>query len=355
MVNSRRLPTEHPHVGLTVIAATGQRFTSFAPYVPAIDDSGVVAFQAELRAGGSGVYAGQGREPDALVEPGGGQVSRVCSHPDHSREGGVCFYGIDLHGLPGVFLLREGEMERLAPGHGSLGPTMNDTGAVAFRARRADGLDAVYAFNAGKAACVASVGDRYAEFRGLPVIHGGGEVLMRASLRSGPESIELVGASGTSIIAETGTTFASLGNFPAINARGAVGFVAAHRELGEAAFVSSHGKIAAVALAGETFESFRGILISDSGPAALLATPRGGTPGVYLFEPGGLRPLLQIGSSIDGSRLAEFALNPVSVNNRGQLALRLGLEDGRGLIVRTEETTRQAAKSHAAHPRLGTC
>src|SRR3972149_7611154 len=44
----------------TPIASTGDRFTDFAPYVPAVNNLGVVAFQATLRAGGAGGFAGPG-------------------------------------------------------------------------------------------------------------------------------------------------------------------------------------------------------------------------------------------------------------------------------------------------------
>lgn len=334
----QRLCSEHPNVGLTLIAASGGCFAGFSPYVPAIDDEGVVAFQAELRAGGSGVYTGVGEDPVALVEPGGGVISRVCSHPDRSRTGAVCFYGIDRQGVPGVFVTRGGVTERIAPNHGTLGPTINDAGTAAFRTSGAHGMEAVHCHRAGRTSQLASVGERYSEFRGLPVVGRGGSVLIRALLRSGAESIELVGGSGSRTIAETGATYASLGNFPCLNARGDVAFVGTHRGPGEGAFVTSADRTWPVALAGEDFESFRGVLIHDRGPIALIATPRRGSLGVYCLEPGGPRLLLQIGSSCDGTRVAEFALNPVSVNNRGQLSLRLGLEDGRGLIVRSDAT-----------------
>ncbi|MCE7974137.1 MAG: hypothetical protein DYG92_07420 [Leptolyngbya sp. PLA1] len=339
MVIPLRLPSEHPDLGLSVIAETGGRLAGFAPYVPAIDDEGTVTFQAELRRGGSGIFAGQAAEPEALVEPGGGLISRVCSHPDRARDGSVCFYGEDRTGAPGVFLHRAGAVVRLAERPGTLGPTINARGAAAFRAMSPDGHEAVYTCEDGEIACVASVGERHAGFRGLPVAHDRGTVLVRGWLRSGAESIALAGRSDSTTIAETGAHFESLGNFPSINARGVVAFTAAHRELGEAAFVSSGGRTAPVAVAGDAFASVRGVLINDSGPVALLATPRGGCLGVYLIEPLGPRLLLQVGSTLAGARVAEFALNPVSVNNRGQLALRLGLEDGRGLIVRTDAAT----------------
>jgi len=50
----------------TVIATTGERFSSFAPYVASVNDAGTVAFQAALRGGGTGsspAVAGRSRRP----------------------------------------------------------------------------------------------------------------------------------------------------------------------------------------------------------------------------------------------------------------------------------------------------
>jgi hypothetical protein len=51
----------------TVIATTGERFSDFAPYVASVNDAGIVAFQAELRTGGTRVFTGNGEE--VVVRP----------------------------------------------------------------------------------------------------------------------------------------------------------------------------------------------------------------------------------------------------------------------------------------------
>jgi hypothetical protein len=67
----------------TVIATTGERFSGFAPYAASVNDAGMVAFQATLRAGGSGVFTGSG---GAVVEVAGpGLLAGVTSHPEASR------------------------------------------------------------------------------------------------------------------------------------------------------------------------------------------------------------------------------------------------------------------------------
>jgi hypothetical protein len=44
--------------------------------------------------------------------------------------------------------------------------------------------------------------------------------------------------------------------------------------------------------------------------------------------------VLGVGDRLHGATVVDFALNPVSVNARGQLAIRVALDDGRQFIVR---------------------
>src|SRR5439155_4373711 len=85
-----RYPLAQPWVGssmfsLTVIATTGERFSDFAPYVASVNDAGTVAFQAELRGGGTGVFTSSG---EAVAEVAGpALLAGVTSHPDLNGAG----------------------------------------------------------------------------------------------------------------------------------------------------------------------------------------------------------------------------------------------------------------------------
>src|SRR5690348_14952262 len=134
---------------LVVIATTGDRFSGFAPYVASVNDAGTVAFQAALRDGGSGVFAGDGGRVEEVVGPP--LVAGVTSHPDVNDAGELSFYGVLRDGRQGVFLHREGRLQTVAvtgdgfASIGPLGPTMNEAGAVAFRADPAQGASGVFA------------------------------------------------------------------------------------------------------------------------------------------------------------------------------------------------------------------
>ena len=71
----------------TLIASTGDRFSDFAPYVASVNDAGTVAFQAALRDGDAGVFAGSGGAVTEIV--GSARLAGVTSHPDLNEAGAV--------------------------------------------------------------------------------------------------------------------------------------------------------------------------------------------------------------------------------------------------------------------------
>src|SRR6476646_9445845 len=110
---------------LVLIAETDQQFADFAPYVAAINDDGVVAFQATLRTGGTGVYCVAGGPVTALIGGAMEPLRDICSHPDIDAAGSVCCYVTLTSRSRGLALARDGETTVLEEGTGPLGPTMN--------------------------------------------------------------------------------------------------------------------------------------------------------------------------------------------------------------------------------------
>ena len=99
---------------LVPCAAAGDRFTDFMPYVASLNDAGVVAFQAALRRGGTGVFIGSGGPVATVIEAGSGPLGAITSHPDINRAGAVCFYAELTAGGQGVFLVRDGQLIAVA-------------------------------------------------------------------------------------------------------------------------------------------------------------------------------------------------------------------------------------------------
>lgn len=333
------LPTVHSGRGtpytLVRVAETGARFTDFAPYVAAINDDGLVAFQAATP-GGTGVFTSGGTRIDTVAESGSGPLCSVCSHADLNQRGECCFYATQRTGVSAGFLLRGATVEQFADSCGPLGPTMNEEGHVAFRAPGTAAVAGIYSHHRGRTVTVAESGSGYSAFHGLPVINSAGWVAFRADLRAGGAGIYVGDGTCTHTVAETGEVFSTLGGFPSMNDAGAIAFGATLREGGSGVFVSSGGRIATVIDESAGFESFRGALINNAGHVVFYATPRNGVLGVYAGPDPARDCVLAVGASLGGTTVTEFALNPVSFNNKGQLAIRVRLADQRQAILRAD-------------------
>ena len=331
--------TWSPEVGsytLKIIAETGERFADFAPYAASINDDGVVAFQATLRGGGSGVYAGEGGPITVIADSATDPFSEVSSHPDITRDGLSCFYADLGSESRGVFLVRNGEIVTVADSAGPLGPTMNQAGTVAFRADPRTGGSGVFTGSGGSVTTIAETGSRFSRFHGLPVIGGAEEVTFRADLKSGGGGIYVADDVRVASVVETGDVFSGLGLFPSANDAGTVAFCADLREGGSGVFTAATGRITTVLDTSGPFESFRGVLLNNEGRVVFYATPRGGTLGVFFGPDPVGDQLLSLGSPLFGSTVIDLALNPVSINDAGQIAMRVGLEDERQLILRAD-------------------
>lgn len=330
---------------LTLIAETGERFDDFAPYVASVNDAGVVAFQAAMRTGGSGVFAGDGESILTVADSTTGPLGAIRSHPDVSRDGELGFYADLKTGGQGAFLALGGELVAIArdggqfQGIGPLGPTLNDRGTLAFRANLSSGRAGIFAGNRESVATIADTGGEFSGFQGLPVINQGGTVAFMADLRGGGKAICASEGGGVRAIVETGDEFVDLAPFPSIDDRGAVAFAGTRRKTGPGVFGATADGISPLVGESGLFESYRSALINCNGLVAFCATPRGGQLGVFSGPDPVSDRIISLGEPLLGSRVTEFALNPVSVNEAGQLAIRVGLENKRQAILRADPFT----------------
>jgi hypothetical protein len=331
-----------PRFSWTVIASTGERFSDFAPYVASVNDEDTVAFQAALRAGGTGVFTGDGA---AIAEVAGPTLlAGVTSHPDLNSSGATSFYGELADGAQGVFLLRDGRLQAIAGTRdgfavvGPLGPTMNEAGTVAFRAERTAGVSGIFAGDGAAATTVADSECGWSAFHGLPLIDGRGTVVFRADREDGVQGIYARRGGSIETVAETGDLFETLAFFPSANDGGAVAFAATLRGGGAGIFTVDEGQIVQVLDTESAFESCRGALISGGGAVVCIATPQGGSLGLFAGPDPEVDRILALGDPLLGSSVVDFAANPVSVNADGHIAVRATLADGRQLILRADPT-----------------
>lgn len=332
-------PSRDPESAVTVVARTGDELVDFAPYVPAIDGEGRVVFTASRMRAPHAILRGDGHRLEAMAVATA-PVRGLVSHPATTSDGAWCAYA-EL--ADGTHSLVGAEIVELGLAVGPLGPTMNASGAIAFRGYDASGRPAVFVLEprASVATAVAVAdGHPFVAFHGLPVIDAKSSVVFRADCADGSSVIVRSRSGAIAVLVSardegSPESFRLLGAFPCVNAHGAVAFAGERHDGRCGAFAAvSSARIVTVVDGGDTFESVRGALIDDAGRMVCIATPRGGKLGVY--DAISRAKIIAIGDTLVGSSIVELALNPVSINAVGSLALRVALASGTQLIVRID-------------------
>jgi len=327
---------------LTPVATNDGPFVDFAPYVASINDDGVVASQATLSDGHSGVFTSDGKSvTDIAVTASTACPARLfSSHPDINQAGKLAVYATLKSGDEAVLLLHpDGSMaatdarERFN-GIGPLGPTMNEHDDVAVRGTSQDGRACICVRRGAQFRAIAKAGDRFCGFEGLPVINNAGHVVFRAILPDDQQGIFVQRDVQCASVAMTGSDFEEIARFPTMNDRGTVAFAARRTSGASGIFTVASGRLACVVDAEAGFESFRGVLINNAGPVAFYGTPAGGQLGIYSGTDPIRHRVLGLGHTLFGATVVDFALNPVSINELGQMAIRVALDDRRQFILR---------------------
>jgi len=312
---------------------------NFAPYVASINNEGLVAFQAELGGGRTGVYLSDGSDTHAVVETGDGAYHEIVSHPDINDRRSVSFYAkLAGGGTSLVLLSREGTFHVRSDGNtcgevGPLGPTMNEGDGIAFRAMDTSGLPAVFLLNNGKVDRIAS---SESGFQGLPVAGEDGSVLFRSDQSDNYKAIQLWRDGKIRVVVDTSVEFSDLGRFPTFNRLETIVFAATLRTGKSGIFVERNGEIASLIDSSREFQNFRGALIDALGAVVFFATPVRGELGVYCGPDPKRDRILGLGDPLFDATIVDLALNPVSVNDKGDLAIRVKLSDDRQYILRAE-------------------
>jgi hypothetical protein len=219
---------------------------------------------------------------------------------------------------------------------GPLGPTMNAAGTVAFRADLADRVSGIFAGDGAAVTTVANSNGPWSRFHGLPVITRDDAVVFRADRKDGVQGIYAGRGESIRAVVETGERFESLGLFPSTSARGTVAFSATLPGGGAGVFTDDDGRLTCITETDGAFEAYRGALITNAGAVVMIATPRGGSLGLFDGPDPEADRILALGDSLLDSTVEDFAANPVSVNASGQVAIRASLADGRHVIVRAD-------------------
>ncbi len=306
---------------------------SFAPFVPSVDASGRVAFQATLADGTTAVLVGDGEAPPTrLACDGPWRRHEVTSHPAIGP-GGVAWYA--RQDEREALLLHDGETLRVLVGTGRdltsigpLGPVTDAHGAVAFRASRGD---RTLAGVARENRLVLLDEPTLVRFAGLPVLGEASALMVRADDARGGSRIVRACAGGTEVLLATDHHLTSLGAFVCADGE-RIACSVLRADGSEALVERDRTGTRVIAETGARWQSLRGVLVAGA-HTVFYATPVGGSLGVYVGRETPAR-IAALGDTLFGARITDLALNPVSIHRGGWLAMRLTFDDGTERIVR---------------------
>jgi type 1 fimbria pilin len=332
----------------TPIADTGPN----SPYSglevrPAINDLGAVAFVANLKSGGAGIFT---HNPDGSQGPiiaVTNDLLRTFTLSPFMNDGGTVSFGAKLKdGSTAIYTGRGQELTHIADTgpnspYSSLpspAPRIQSDGTVTFHGTLRSGGMGLFAGNGGLPSTFYVTGDQFSAFLGGPAsqVHGN-TLAFRATLPDGTGG-EFTGSGGpTTTIATTGPVFSSFVGGE-INDAGTLAISANLTGGGQAIVVAQGGALTRfVDTTGAYSQFFAGQLsINNDGQIVFEADLAAGGRGIFQGPDPVADKILATGDELFGSTVVDFPTNPLSprgLNNAGQIGFNVRLADGRTVLV----------------------
>lgn len=347
----------------TLIADTSGVFESFQPgdpieatFGPSMNDVGVVAFWASLRAGGHGIFVGSGGgDLTTIADTVSGPFGGISCCPAINAVGTVAFLGQLDNSIAGVFAGSGGPVTTIADSSGSLNgflqPSINNGGTVAFRAFIGPGdLGGVWIFKGDGGPLTPIASNRsglFYELGALPAINSAGAVAFEAGLllngrpSGGPGLFVGSGGSLTTIattdLFTAGSPFRGFNVFPAINDAGTVAFEASVEGDGVTGiFTGNGGPVTLVADSTGPLGFLARAAINEAGAVAFLATLDGGGSGIFTGPDPVSDRVIGTGDTLFGATVTNLGFFRDGLNNAGQIAFFARLSDGTVGIYRAD-------------------
>ncbi|MFN8494661.1 MAG: choice-of-anchor tandem repeat NxxGxxAF-containing protein [Caldilineaceae bacterium] len=310
-----------------LIADTNGSFESLGPFV-SINTGGIVAFKADLRTGGGGVFAGSG-----------GPITTIANTSSPPSEfggisinagGTVAFTGVLTTGNRGVFTGNGGPLTTIVLGSFLSFPSINNQGVVAF----GTGND-IFVGSGGPPVTVATDGGAISGI-GDPAINTQGTVVFAAGLSEGGQGIFTSNGGQLTLVVDTNGLFRAFQVFPVINSRGTVAFAATRNTGDDGIFTAANGLFATIVDNRGLFRGFDALSINTGGGVAFQALLDAGSEGIFTGPDPVADKVMTIGDPLLGSTVTGLAFSREGLNDMGQLAFRAALADGRQVIVRAD-------------------
>ena len=292
----RSLQTVARDGSVTTIADTSGAFHGFAAYPVGINDSGAVAFLADLDNATVGIYKGDGVTTTAIAEDSG-PLGGFDYYPSIANNGSVLFSANIDAGGSGYFV-------------GASAPAAQIPGIPGFLA------------GTGRAPCISRDGTK-AIIRGRPV----------GSSFSGIYLVDVVTGAYTSIIDFGGGDLSSITGFPSMNSSGAVAFHAMHTSGEDGIYVAAGGTSRTVATTAGPYSvlyggGWTGPSINAAGTVAFEATLDAGGDGIFTGPDPIADKVIATGDPLFGATVSSISFTNAGIDDFGDIAFGYTLDNG---------------------------
>lgn len=333
----------------TKIAETNETFSSFG-FWPAINNQGTVAFSAELRSGGSGIFVGNGGITTTIADTSG-ILSLFSSRPAINNAGVVAF-GANLKTIgSGIYSVdSKGTLTTIVESNQPRGvfgdPLINNDGTVAF-ASAINGGRAIFTSSNGILRTIAdTTNNPYSFFDGY-AINDEGRVAFSARQVNGDAGILISDGENTTTAVDTSDRFSFLFP-PVINNSGIVAFKGVIKALaGEGIFTVNDGKLTTIADNSDQFNFFENPAINNSGTVAFKGVLRTGSLGIFTGSNPLTDKVIAAGDPLFGSTVTDLFLSNQGLNDANQLAFYAKLADGTTGIFRADPEPNNVPESNS--------
>ncbi|MEI2583467.1 calcium-binding protein [Scytonema sp. PRP1] len=333
------VPGKAVSYGFTKIADTSGPFKSFTNYPrPAINNTGTVAFAAELDAGGNGIFIGNGKATTTIADTNG-PFSFVYSDFSFNNQGTVTFAAnVDAGGI-GIFVGNGEATSTIADTSGSFSsvfsPSINDKGTVAFQALLDTSGESVFTGNGGALTPIVGTSDNFVRFSSSDINAEGTVVYRTLQPSNGTVSLSTYSNGVITTVVDNSGSFSSFGDLyldnPSLNDAGTVAFGANLDGGGSGIFTKNDGVITTIADTTGSFARFNfNPSINNSGDVAFLASLDADIRGEGIFT--GSDPIadkvIATGDSLFGSTVTNLEFFGEELNDVGQIAFYASLANG---------------------------
>ncbi len=313
---------------------------STSPYTdfvgPSLNNNGAVAFYAQIKTGGYGIFRSDGTVTTPIALTTGTTFGNVYGTPSINDSGVVAFTGSGSAGT-GIFAGSGGAVTTIAVGGGMFAgipvgfggtTSINNAGFVGFEGDLAAGGSGIFASNGTTTTNIALTDSTYRGFGSYPSINQSGTVAFEAGLN--PLGAGIFTGSGGAIktIADTSGPIAQPYN-ASINSSGTVAFKAGLTSGDSAILTGNGGLLQTVAsTSGGKFSNFGDPAINGMGQVAFFANLASGGSGIYIGPDPTTDKVIAVGDSLFGSTVNDLYFWRTGLNDEDQIAFYYSLSDG---------------------------